>query len=68
MDYLIMYPDSKKETHYNINRTSNHCFTGSKVPSDLEAEWSFSFIWYWATQEYIPFFKDGTTEMSLPVS
>lgn len=29
------------ETRYNINRTSNHCFIGSKLLSDLEAEWSF---------------------------
>lgn len=70
MDYLITYPDSKKETHYNINRTSNHCFIRLKLPSDLETEWTcnVSSDREQLRNTYLSFFKKDTTEMSLPVS
>lgn len=40
MDYLVTSLDNKKKKHYKINRTGNHCFIGSNLPSDLEAKWS----------------------------
>lgn len=42
MGYLTTDVDNKKEKYYNINRIGNHCFIGSKLPSDLEAEWSLN--------------------------
>lgn len=70
MDYLITNSVSKKETHYNINRTSNHYFIGLKLPSDLETEWTYSVSSdrEQLRNKYLSFLKNDATEMSLPIS